>query len=186
MFHAVQGKAGLIISEELWWKSEEICYSSYWEVPRRCYLIRVSRWGASGKNVPNAHLPIPRVDSERVNQYMDVRIFKLNEIIILHQNKKKMFGIAPNMQEMHQFWNTFQLTSESQNIPHPWPAVCEKIDTIFWIWFLELWLIASVTYDHMRISLQQMGFIICKIAGCACTGNAGNVFPTTNFNRNSQ
>ena len=30
-----------------------------------------------------------------------------------------------------------------------------------------------------------MGFLqICKIAGCACAGNAGNVFPATDFKEN--
>ena len=31
---------------------------------------------------------------------------------------------------------------------------------------------------------QWASYQIRKIAGCACTGNAGNVFPATNFNRN--
>ena len=36
---------------------------------------------------------------------------------------------------------------------------------------------------HMYVS-PWASFQIRKIAGCACTGNAGNVFPTTDFKRN--
>ena len=41
-----------------------------------------------------------------------------------------------------------------------------------------------VTHCTLCGHTSWASYEICKIAGCACTGNAGNVFPATNFKGN--
>ena len=85
------------------------------------YFVAVWRKDASGKNVPNAHLPIPGVGSERlieiwkpVNSNQTRWLFSTNMENVWHYTE---------FVKLYRLWNIYQFTPKPQNIRHPWPVV---------------------------------------------------------------
>ena len=67
------------------------------------------------------------------------------------------------------------------------PSICKPLDTWSRIGtekVIDYDLTDLISMCCLCVCVPQASYQIRKVAGCTCVGNAGNVFPTTDFKRN--
>ena len=116
---------------------------------------------------------------------------KRNTVVPLTRNKR---GAAITLKQLGNLFQKERLFSAV--IPYMYYFGIKRTQCTQWIFWQHCgywwpWcfrsLIAIVLSAHLCISSCSWDSCqICTLAGCACAGNAGNVFPATNFKGNRQ